>query len=632
MPLRNFDIESSMINRNSIFLLLLIFFISCNKKSTEDEVKEWIVDHAITIKTVKAHSGFDDLEPFREMVGDARIVSLGEPTHGNKEVFQLKHRIIEYLVTEMGFNIFALECPFGEAYDINRYVVDGIGDPEKAIAGIYYWAWDTQEVLEMLKWMHDYNAKPTTKEKVKFYGFDTQNPERAARVMLEYLDKVDPELSKRVRPELSILEVAFSNPEIIGGRQFIPEEYDSLSLRDIGLVMEALDSKKDTYIGLSSLSDWTLARQHARQVEMYIEANTKDGENYSLIRDLGQAQNLKWIMDHEGNDAKMIVWAHNSHVSNSSRWGIEWMGAHMKKWYGDEIKIFGFFFNQGQFKAVDEGVPSKGMYDFSVDPAPEETFEYMMANNNYSIAALDITKIPKKGVVYDWFNQERPSRNSGGGYNENDAEHFFWPYNLMEAYDVLVYIDSTTAVKDINDADYDNMWLVNKKLDKPTNTDFENNGSGEAPNDWVAWSKFQRLGVKMIVSNKDPYNGKYSAILKRDKDLKYGEITPSLRQYIDASPYRGKKIRFKIRARAELLESAFTFVRLSIDPKQLDDAHDGLPPLFDSLDKYRVESTEWKMYEIEAHVDENADIIHYGIYLRDFGSVWIDDIEILVEE
>jgi erythromycin esterase len=431
---------------------------------------------------------------------------------------------------------------------------------------------------------------------------------------------------------LNILAIPFSNPELIGRRQYIPEEYDSLSLRDIKLVMDALDNNKEQYVRESSISEWTLARQHARQVEMYIEANTEDGENYGTVRDLGQAENLKWIMNHEGSDAKMIVWAHNSHVSNSSRWGTEWMGSYMKKWYGDELKIFGFLFNQGGFKAIDEGVPSKGMYDFTVDSAPEETFEHIMANTNRSIAALDLNKLPKDGVVYDWFNQERPTRNSGGGYNESDAEHFFWPYNLLEAYDVLVYIDSTTAVQHINDADYDNMWLVNKKLDKPTNTDFENNSIGETPHGWVSWSKFRRLGVKMIASDKDPYHGKYSAMLKRENGLKYGEITPSLRQYIDATPYRGKTIRLKVAAKAEVKESSFAFVRLSIDPDPLDDAHDGLPPLFDSLDKYRVESKEWNTYEIEAKVDDNADIIHYGIYLRDFGSVWLDAIELVVVE
>ena len=618
--------------KTELLFLLLLPLASCSEKSNEDQVTEWISDHAIELSTVEAGNGFEDLLPLGEIVGDARIISLGEPTHGNREVFQLKHRMIEYLVEEMEFNIFALECPFGEAYDINRYVVEGIGDPDKALAGIYYWAWDTQEVLDLIEWMRSYNADISHKKKIKFYGFDPQDPERATKVMINYLAKVDPDLEKKVRPELGILGIPFSNPEIIGRRQFIPEEYDSLSLQNIQLVMDALNNNKAHYIENSSTSEWTLATQHARQVEMYIEASSNDGENYGQVRDLGQAQNLKWIMGYEGNDAKMIVWAHNSHVSNSSRWDTDWMGTHMKKWYGDELKIFGFFFNQGKFRAIDEGVPSKGMHDFSVGPAPETTFEYAMAKTNMTLAAIDLSKMPKKGVVYDWFNQERPTRNSGGGFNENEAEHFYWPYNLVQAYDAFVYLDSTSAVIDINDSDYDHMWLVTKKLDSPTNTGFEDNNSGEAPNNWVTWSKFLRLGVIMIVNDENPYSGNHSAMLQREKGLNYGEIAPSLRQYIDATPYKGKKIRLKVAARTEVDEPSFAFVRLSIDPVALDDAHDGLPPLFDSLDKYRIESKDWKIYEIEAQVDDNADIIHYGIYIRDFGSVWLDAVEIEVLE
>ncbi len=198
--------------------LVFILLTSCNQKSTEDQVVKWISDHAIPISTVETGNGFEDLLPLGEMVGDTRIVSLGEPTHGNREVFQLKHRMIEYLVIEMGFNIFALECPLGEAYDINRYVVDGIGSPEKALAGIYYWTWDTQEVLEMLKWMRAYNADTSHKKKIKFYGFDPQDPERAARGTLQYLEQVDAKLAGKVSTELNILSVPFSNPEIIGRR------------------------------------------------------------------------------------------------------------------------------------------------------------------------------------------------------------------------------------------------------------------------------------------------------------------------------------------------------------------------------------------------------------------------------
>jgi len=295
----------------SLISLILCLFTACKQKSAEDQVVEWISDNAVPINTVEAGNGFEDLIPIGDMLGETRIVSLGEPTHGNREVFQLKHRLIEYLVTEKDFNLFALECPFGEAFDVNQYILEGIGTPEEALAGIYFWTWDTQEVVELLKWMRNYNADSNHKKKIKFYGFDIQDPERGARVMLEYLGKVDPPLEKKVRPELGILEVAFSNPEIVGRRQYIPEEYDSLSLHNIRLVMNSLDSNKSKYVQNTSIDEWTFARQHARQVELWIEACINDGENYNNVRDLGQAQNLKWIMDQETTDSKMIIWAHN---------------------------------------------------------------------------------------------------------------------------------------------------------------------------------------------------------------------------------------------------------------------------------------------------------------------------------
>ena len=396
--------------------------------------------------------------------------------------------------------------------------------------------------------------------------------------------------------------------------------------------MDAFVVKKDEYVGASSLSEWTLAQHHARQVEIYIEANTEDGENYNTLRDSGQAENLKWIMNQEDSAAKMIVWAHNSHVSNSSRWGTEWMGNHLKQLYGDELKIFGFFFNQGSFKATDQGTPSRGMYDFSVESAPSETFEHIMASTKFSLAALEMNKLPVKGIVYDWFNQERPTRNSGGRFNEEEAKKFFWPYNLNNAFDVLVYLDSTTAVISINDSDNEYMIELDKKLPTPLNTGFENNNSGETPDSWEVWSKFNRLGVTMSVSDKNPYSGKNSALLHRPKGLSYGEIAPNLRQKIDATAYRGKTIRLKAAVRAELDDSSFAFLRLAIEPDHLDDLNAGLSPLFDSLDKYRVKSEDWKIYEIEAQVDNNADVIHYGIYLRDFGSVWLDDVQIEIVE
>jgi len=618
-----------MIKTIYFIFLALLFLSSCEDKSTEDQVVDWISENAIPINTVIPGSKPDDLLPLKDIVGEARIVSLGEPTHGNREVFLLKHRLIEYLVKEKGFHIFALECPFGEAYDINRYVVDGIGDPKKALAGIYYWTWDTQELLELIEWMRTYNVNPANTKKVKFYGFDPQDPERAARVMLEYLAKVDPNLEKIVRPELGILEVPFSIPENLGRRQYIPEEYDSSSLKEVRHVMMAFDKNKDKYIAASSTSEWTLSRQHVRQVELYIEAN-EGSQDYGKVRDYGQAENIKWILDQEGENGKVLVWAHNSHVSNSSRRGFKWMGGVLKEWYGDQLRIFGFFFNKGSFKALDEGKVSKGMHNFSVGPAPKGTMQYVMESAGLSVAAIDLQDLPENGTIHDWFYNPQQSRFSWGGYNEDEPNDYFHPYELAKAFDVLIYLDSTTATKPINNSDFDFVWLLEKKLKYPFNTDFENNTTEYAPEGWVTWSKFDRLGVQMIVSDKNPYEGDQALMLHRPEGLRYGEIAPNVVQRIDATPYKGKTIRLRAAARAELVNPGFAFLRLSIDPDLGGDAHGGDSPIFDSLDKYRVESTEWRIYEIEAKVPENADIISYGIHLRDFGTAWLDDVQIKI--
>lgn len=613
-------------------LFLFVFsFISCVEKSGEEQLREWIAKNAVPIKTVQPGSTYDDLQPLKKMIGDARIVSLGEPTHGNREVFLLKHRMIEYLVEELGFNIFTLECPFAEAYDINRYVVDGIGDPEKALAGIYFWTWDTEEVLGLIEWMRAYNVDPAHDKKVKFYGFDVQDPERAARVMLEYLYRVDPELWQAVKTELEILEIQFSDAFGLGRRPFIPEESDEASMSAIKWVMNAFQQNKQEYIAITTEKEWLTARQHARQVEIWIEACANDGEKYVELRDKAQAENIDWLLQQEGSSSKAIVWAHNCHVSNAApKDDINMHGYYLRQMYGDKLKIFGLFYNQGGFKAIDAHKPSRGMHNFSVDKAPQGTLESMLACSGESLAMLDMQNLPEKGPVRDWFYTKKPSRHSGGGYDENNPEDYFWSYIPAVAYDGLVYLDTTTPVRSIDDTVYDYMWMLDRKQNTPTNLDFESDSNGEKPEGWMVWSKFERLGVELLVTDINPYQGKYAAMIHRPKGIRYGEITPSLTQRIDASQFKGKTIRIKAACRSEVQPQGFAFFRFTIDPDMIKSAHDGLPPLFDSLDGVRIDSVEWKLYELEIKVPSEAGSITYGIYLRDPGTVWIDAVQIEV--
>jgi len=151
----------------------------------------WLRAHAVPLATVEAGSGFADLSKLKASIGTARIVSLGEATHGTREIFQAKHRLVEYLASQAGFTIFSIEANMPEAYRLNEYVLHGKGDPRALIQGMYFWTWNTEEVLAMVEWMRAFNA--SGKGRLQFTGFDMQTPTVAAGIVQDLLRKVDPE-------------------------------------------------------------------------------------------------------------------------------------------------------------------------------------------------------------------------------------------------------------------------------------------------------------------------------------------------------------------------------------------------------------------------------------------------------
>ncbi len=183
--------------------LALVLALHAQERSP---VVEWIAGHAIPLSTVEARHGFADLQPLKKVIGDARIVELGEATHGTREFFQLKHRMLEFLATEMGFTIFSIEANMPEAYKLNDYVVDGKGDPAALLKGMYFWTWDTEEVLDMIRWMREFNQ--SGKGHVEFTGFDMQNISVAGPIVREFVSKYDPEFEATVNADFAMAEKA----------------------------------------------------------------------------------------------------------------------------------------------------------------------------------------------------------------------------------------------------------------------------------------------------------------------------------------------------------------------------------------------------------------------------------------
>jgi erythromycin esterase-like protein len=151
----------------------------------EQAAVSWIRQNAIPLKTVEAGNGFTDMEALDKVVGNARIVALGEATHGTREFFQLKHRMVEYLATRKDFTIFSIEASMPEAYRLNKYVLDGEGDPKQLLKGMYFWTWNTEEVLDMILWMREFNK--SGKGRIEFTGFDMQTPTVPIETVRDFL-------------------------------------------------------------------------------------------------------------------------------------------------------------------------------------------------------------------------------------------------------------------------------------------------------------------------------------------------------------------------------------------------------------------------------------------------------------
>jgi erythromycin esterase-like protein len=182
-----------------------------------NDVVEWISANAIRLETPSPGHGFADMQPIAKIIGNARIVSLGEATHGTREFFQLKHRMLEFLATEMGFSIFSIEANMPEAYRLNDFVLNGKGDPVRLIKGMYFWTWDTQEVLDMILWMREFNK--SGKGPLQFTGFDMQTPDVAARIVSDFVAGADSAYADSLRQGIDFAKNA--NPrgysEAFGG-------------------------------------------------------------------------------------------------------------------------------------------------------------------------------------------------------------------------------------------------------------------------------------------------------------------------------------------------------------------------------------------------------------------------------
>jgi erythromycin esterase len=398
-----------------------------------DEVLAWLKANAVRLASVQPGSSFTDMAPLKARLKDARVVAMGEATHGTREFQQFKHRMLRFLVEELGFTVFGIECNWPESLSVNEYVLGGKGDSVEGLGVLW---WQTEDVLEMVGWMRQYNQDPAHTRKLKFYGFDMQKPGLAERNVLDYLQRVDSEYRAVAAQAFGVLGRDAENDAY----EHAPVETKGRTAGSLAAILRRFDERKQEYIGRSSQGEWTVARQNmviVKQAEVKI-GNQKEIGN--AFRDQAMAENVNWILDQEPAGTKMMLWAHNGHVAAEDENHLP-MGAHLRRIFGEQVVLGGFVFHEGAFRAVD--MATNATTSFTVGPAPTGSLDATLASIGLPFFAVDLQHLPE-GKVAGWFEAPHRSRQIGGGYSAETPGVWWHQMRPARAFDWLIFVGKTT--------------------------------------------------------------------------------------------------------------------------------------------------------------------------------------------
>jgi alpha-galactosidase len=398
-------------------------------------------ERAVALKTVEAGHGFEDMLPLDKIVGDARIVALGEASHGTREFFQMKHRMLEYLVNKKGFTVFAIEANWPETEAADRYIKTGAGDVTAALDAMYFWTWHTREVADLIQWMRGYNERPGDHPRLTFTGFDMQTPDVAARQLLEYIGKADKNDLSRVTQAYAHITSGHLAP----GGKASPEALEA-DRTQAEAILKLLDERRKALEDATSSADYLHARQCARIVLQAATMNTP-GQNPYAVRDQSMAENVRWIAEQAYPGQKIVVWAHNGHVGDSTLGGGASMGHWLKQMFGTHIVIFGFGFDFGQIRAItfSGSKATTGPILQTLPPAIAGSAEAVLRQARAPIYLLDFRALPPSSPLAVWLAEDQLFREPGAAYDPDQPNAFFSPVKLSKTFDGLFFIRESHA-------------------------------------------------------------------------------------------------------------------------------------------------------------------------------------------
>jgi len=418
-----------------------------------------IIVHAVRTNAKVMTGSRDDYQPLMSLIGDSRFVLLGEASHGTHDFYETRARITEQLIAEKGFRTVAVEADWPDAYRANRYAEGRSDDPAavEALSGFKRfptWMWRNTDVVEFIEWLRDYNEHlPGGARKAGFYGLDLYSLHASARAVLDYLDKVDPEAAKRARYRYSCFENFGEDPQTYG---YATSFGLSKSCEDEAVAQLVEMQKRSTEVlkqdGKIDPEDYFYAEQNARVV--------KDAERYYRemfgsrvsswnLRDQHMVETLEALVSHlGGNSAKVVVWAHNSHLGDAratdmGAQGELNVGQLVRQNHRDSAVLVGFTTYTGTVTAASNwDAPAERKW---VRPALNDSYEALFHHTGIPNFLLTL-----RGN--DWISgvlrRQRLERAIGVIYlpQSERLSHYFGA-RLSQQFDAVIHMDNTRAVE-----------------------------------------------------------------------------------------------------------------------------------------------------------------------------------------
>jgi protein-L-isoaspartate(D-aspartate) O-methyltransferase len=412
---------------------------------------------AITRLVREVVEPIDDLETASldgliDRIGDARVVLLGEATHGTSEFYRFRARITQELVTRREFDFVALEADWPDAARIDDYV---LGGPRRSnlqfrpFERFPIWMWRNREFHELVDWLRAYDSDHPER-KVGVHGLDLYSMFTSIAAVLAYLERVDPDAARIARHRYGALTPWQKDPAAYG-RAVLSGRYESSEREAVAMLRDMLARRLD--YGRKDGERFFDASMNARVVadaERYYRAMYYGAATSWNLRDQHMFDTLRSLLAFYGPRSKGVVWEHNSHVGDARATEMSVRGEHnvgqlARIELGRAAYIVGFGTDHGTVAAAREwGDPMQEMF---VRPACEGSYERVFHDADVPAFLLHL-RDPRRAAIRDELTEARLERAIGVVYRPETerASHYFEAI-LSHQFDEYAWFDETRAVR-----------------------------------------------------------------------------------------------------------------------------------------------------------------------------------------